>query len=263
MILFSKYYKIPLLAFFVFAICLRMDAQNQRLVGEDTLFARTHFEINVTGTSSHISVHSSSGPNQPRSLFSPGAEAGVNLDFNFNRFFGLQIGVCAGLQNYIYATSALLNQNSTAAGYDAIGSEINYLSIPVEFICRDHIGKQVFLFAGAGLTARFYESFNGSGGPDSNAITSTNTSIYNETTASAPPVIIIGRIDLGILLQLPNNNLLKIGLGADYGNSAAYSATYSYHDFSGNNIGRGSYVANAAYIGLNIGYEFTRIREHK
>jgi hypothetical protein len=241
-----------------------LEAQTPTSINDDSLFSKTHFSIIATGTQSSFTVNAQTGPNKPFSGYSFGYEGGINLTINLSKYIGIQIGIGAGEQNYNYYPFTIVQNGEKS--YAGTSSHVGYVQAPIELIGRKRIGNHIILFGGAGIIHRFYfqDDVNvGSSGfliqGDSN---SKATIKYKEIVTAGASVLIIPRIELGILVQLKNYDLLKFGFSFDLGNAATYTATYNYIDFKGNDIGSGSYNANAPYLGVNIGYIFTRASKH-
>jgi len=251
-------FKIVLVIIILLSIWHHGNAQNSNTFNDDALFSKTQIGLNFTGSFSHFIVSPQSGPNEPQSTISPGFEGTMDIGFNINPSFGVQIGVGGGYQNYNYIISRSYDQYGRVY-YNGTGSEIGYLTAPIEFLVRKQISDHVFIYGGAGFTIRLYDTYDGAGYPSSGDSTSKNFVKMAEITSSGPLIMMIPRIDLGVLLQLPYNDLLKFGLSFDIGQFSAYTSTYKYLDYKGNSTGSGSYIADASFVGLNIGYVFTGV----
>ena len=247
------------LGFISFCLPQGLSAQANNPVGDGVVFSRTQIGLNFTGSLSHLIILPQTGPNEPYSTISPGFEGTVNLGFNFDRSFGLQIGLGGGFQNYNYTISTSYDKYGKAI-YSGTGSEIGYLTVPIEFLVRKQINRNLFLFGGAGFTIRLYDTYNSYGYQSSGDSASQDYVKMAEVTSPGPLILIIPRIDLGLFWQLPYNDLIKIGLSFDIGRFPAYTSVYKYFDYKGNSIGSGTYIADASFAGLNIGYVFNRLR---
>jgi len=252
-------FRIFCLSLISFCALQNLKAQGNNSIDDEMLFSRTQIGLNFTGSLSHFIVSPQTGPNEPRSVISPGFEGTVNIGFNISPSFGLQIGLGGGFQNYNYIISSSYDQYGRVS-YSGTASEIGYLTVPIEFLARKQIADHLFLFGGAGFTLRLYDTFDGSGYESSGDSTSKYFVKLAELTSSGPLLLMIPRLDLGVLWQLPYNDLIKIGLSFDVGQYSAYTSDYTYLDYKGKSTGSGSYVADASFVGVNIGYVFTRVR---
>ena len=231
-------------------------------VNSDSLFSKTQIAVNFEGNLSHFIVSKQYGVNAPRSIASPGFDANINLTFNVNKTVGVQIGLGGGFQNFNYIINKDYAPNGTVSGYYGTATEIGYFSIPINLAARKQIGENIFLYGNAGVDIRFYDSFDGVSLYSSGDSNTKSFVKYDEVTNSGPMTLMIPKIGLGVLLQLPYNDLLSFGLNANFGQYSAYNSTYYYFDYQGKTTGRGTYVADASFIGINIGYVFTRVRSH-
>jgi hypothetical protein len=243
------------------SLCLSygVKGQDNKLIDDELLFSRTQIGLNFTGSLSHFIVNPQSGPNEPWSSISPGFQATIDFGFNFDKAFGLQIGLGGGFQNYNYVMFKTYDPYG-GTSYSGSGSEIGYLTVPIEFIARKRISDRLFLYGGAGFTIRLYDANDGYGFASSGDSSSKDFVKMSEITSSGPLFMMIPKADIGFLWQLPYNDLIKIGLSLDIGQFTAYTSTYKYFDYKGNSTGSGSYIADASFVGLNIGYVFTRVR---
>jgi hypothetical protein len=200
-------------------------------------------------------------PYNPTSNRRLGFEAGVEYYINFNKNFSLNTGILLGHlpRNFGFTIPkaylpARFTEDLVIDGRFSRIFPILYVSIPLSFEKRYFI-KSNFLYYGAGLNFRYalMQDYNSVGHfIDNNAPNmELEENWIEQNKLNVQPIINFG---YGHILK--NNNLLKIGITANFGLTQIKATNYFFYSNNGPSQS-GEYITRGGYVGLAVSYVFS------
>jgi hypothetical protein len=213
-----------------------------------------YFGLSGTGLSSIITNQNNYGLGFEMDYAATfGAAGNVNIGFDFSNHIGLKLEV--GFANLGQKYEDTRMENDTNVRYTR-NVQLNYLQIPLLFKFRTG-GEVVKFYVMAGPQLNYLlsatQKYLRNDMVDDRIVPGSLEEIGKETiTDRYNSIDIIGRIDLGVDIQLAANLFLNAGMSMGYGLTDINASDWQYKDSDGNYN-----PSHNIYGGLNVGINYT------
>lgn len=234
----------------------------------DNVFSHNHFSVNFIPNLTHkAKIKRTAGRAELYSRPNFGFEGGINYTHNFNKKYGFETGIHMGVVpfdvRFHMSKDEFVLPWDTDFEHQWAEYEIVYYSFPLLFEYRKDVKPGLLFSAKLGSNLRYY--------PDGSA----GVSIEYELDSISPTVEIFSlfadvnpdkkialnyHLSVGIIKTL-GYGLIRMNLvcNLSFNNRRMFGGSYWFR--TPDDYTEGNYQINASYIGLEIGYVFTRTKD--
>ncbi len=182
---------------------------------------------------------------------STGLEGGFKYTYNLGEHFGIETGLGIGSQDYFFAGN---NYNPGLLGSDF---SFAYIQVPVMAVMHFSANRNLQLFWGTGIVAKYFDLTEGAGGGsfgDGSAHEVSGWDVdYHSITKSA--TFILSDFEIGALYRIPQkNNMIRLSLDFQVSPQSSTLVNYFLLDDNSRIVGTGTYYTTVGYAGICVGY---------
>ncbi len=223
---------------------------------------KNHIELSVGFTLGNSISERISGDAKIKSPLTLGFNyIGFGYLVNFNKKFSGKLGLNIGFQSFGFNGS-----------YFRIDNELDYfrnrdyvlsIEFPYHLVYKFNLNRRILMYFEAGINFRGYQKLT-------SVITSSYwdpvkndlIEFYSKTEYGTVNLNITYSLNGGILIELKNTKMIKVGLLSNIGHFRVVEGKYYYYE-NNTTIAEGRYLSNGTYFGICIGYIFTNVRIKK